>query len=120
MPQMTSHGSQHIDEGRLMLSVPRCLLEWNISPRMEALPKQRDQAVESKEARCHPLNGEVRPLSLCLHPQISPALFKGDFSTPAFHKIGHDGYARLGLISREVGPWLVFSLGIAGQDPSDG
>jgi hypothetical protein len=103
-----------------MLSIPRCLLEWNIPSRMEALPKQRDQAGESKEARGHPLGREVRPLSLCLHTQIGPALFKGDFSTPALHKIGADGKARLGLISREIGPWLMLPLGITGQDPSDG
>ncbi len=103
-----------------MLSIPRCVVEWNIPCRMEALPKQRDQAVESKEARRHPLDRQVRPLSLCLHTQICPALFKGDFSTPAFHKVGEDGKASLGLIGREVGSWLVFPLGIMGQDPSDG
>src|SRR5512135_1487117 len=116
---MTPYGSKHIDEGRLTFSIPRCLLEWNIPSRMETLPKQSDQAVEPKEARCHPLDRQVRPLPLCLHTQICPALFKGDFSTPAFHKVGDDGKASLGLISREVGSWIVFSLGITGQDPSD-
>jgi site-specific DNA recombinase len=35
------------------------------------------------------------------------------FQTPAFHEIGHDGYAGLGLIRREVGSCIPFSLRIA-------
>jgi hypothetical protein len=99
--------AQHQHRGNI---VPMPALEWNIPSRMEALPKQGDQAVESKKTWSGPLDHEVRPLSLCLHTQICPAPFTGDFSTLAFHKIGDDGKARLGLISRERRPWLMFPL----------
>ncbi|WP_052568957.1 hypothetical protein [Ktedonobacter racemifer] len=59
MPQVTPYSSKHISERRLTLSIPRWLLEWNVPSRMQALPKQRYQAVKPKEARCHPLNRKV-------------------------------------------------------------
>ena len=56
MPQMTPYGSKHIGERRLVLSIPRGLLEGNIPCGMEAVAKQRDKTVESKETRRHPLD----------------------------------------------------------------
>jgi len=76
---------------------------------MEAVSKESDQTGESKQAWRRPLNSRIGPLALGLHSQMCATLLKRDFSTPAFHEIGHDGYAGLGLIRREVGSCIPFS-----------
>src|SRR5947209_6952007 len=106
LPQMTPYSSKHIKKGGLLFVIPCCLLKRDIPSRMEALSKESDQAVESKKTWGRPLDRRIGPLALGLYSQVGTTLLKGDFSTPAFHEVDHDGKARLLLISGEVSSWV--------------
>ena len=65
------------------------------------MPKEGDQAVETEEhGRCA-VDGKVGPLALRFDPQVSSALLKSGFQTPAFHERLHDLLRRQRLVRRK-------------------
>ena len=65
-------------------------------------------------------NGQVRPLALGLHAQVSPHLLKGDLQLPAQHKPFQTDLRR---VRRRIGAEQLgseFALWVPNQDPAQG
>ena len=65
-------------------------------------------------------NGQVRPLALGLHAQVSPHLLKGDLQLPAQDKPFQDPRRVRRRIGAEQGLGSEFALWVPDQDPAQG
>src|SRR6266705_5111460 len=109
---MTSDDREHVTEGSGVLAIPRCLSDRNVPIRVQRQPKECREAVAAKEQRRRAFDGSIRPLALGLDAQMSTTFLKGDFQTPALHKIADDLFCRLGGVGGKDGFGRAFSLRI--------
>src|SRR5215469_8071621 len=98
---MLTNEGQRIRKSRKRFGIPGCLANRQRLPLEQLMSKDRDQREESKQCRCGAQDGQVRPLALGLHAQMSAYFMKGDFHWPAHHKPLQDGLGTSLLISTQ-------------------
>ena len=84
-PTDAADESEHGTYGGGLLAIPGGLRHWNVPIRMQGLPQEGHETVETKEQRSRALDSSIRPLALCLDPQMGASLLKGHLQTPALH-----------------------------------
>jgi len=82
---MSPGESEHGTYGGGVLAIAGRLRDRNLPIRVQRLPKEGHQTVETKEQRSRALNGSIRPLALRLDAHMGATLLKSHFQTPAFH-----------------------------------
>ncbi len=65
--------SEHVTKGGGLLAIPGRLSHRNVPIRVQRLPKECHEAVETKEQRSRALDSSIRPLALCLDTQMGSA-----------------------------------------------
>lgn len=83
---MLGRQRQTIRKGGFRLLIPGGGQNRNLSVSLEFAGKDCDQRKQSQQDRRGARDCQITPLTLCLHPQALPRLFKGDFQSPAHHK----------------------------------
>src|SRR5579859_2574333 len=88
--------------------------------RMQGLPKEGHETVETKEQRSRALDSSIRPLALCLDTQMGASLLKGHLQTPALHEIADDLFCLLSGVGGKNGLGGTLTQWITSENPADG
>src|SRR2546421_7382884 len=119
-PHMPPDESEHVTKGGGLLAIPSGLRHWNLSIRMQGLPEEGHETVETKEQRSRALNSPIRPLALCLDAQMGASLLKGHLQSPALHEIADDLFCWLSGVGGKNGLGGTLTQWITSEDPADG
>src|SRR6266481_789644 len=95
--------SEQVTKGGGLLAILGGLRHWNVPIRMQGLPKEGHETIETKEQRSRALDSSIRPLALCLDTQMGTSLLQGHLQTPALHEIADDLFCRLGRVGGKHG-----------------
>src|SRR5512147_1172365 len=90
LPDPAADQAQAVGERWLLLGVPRRLLRRQQTRLVTPHRRQHHQRIPTQQHRRRPLNRQVGPLSLCLHPQVRAHLLERDLDTPAPDHVVHN------------------------------
>src|SRR5260370_15271066 len=83
------------------------------------MSKNGHERKEFQQGRSGAHNRQIGPLALGLDAQMSTHLMKSDFDRPAQNKPLDDVGSLCILIGAKQGHWLILSLWITNEDPTD-
>src|SRR6266566_3282384 len=116
---MLANEGERIGKGRQGFVIPSRLPHRKRVAIQQVMRKNGDERKQAQQGRSGAQDRHIRPLALGLYPQMVPHFMKGDFDRPAQDK-PLDDLGSLGmLIGAKQGYWLILSLWIANEDPTD-
>ncbi len=113
------NGGQCIGKGWQFLDIPGRLLDRQVIVPSVPIGQQGDHREQTEQGWCDAQDGEIRPLALGLHTQVSPGFVESDLDLPAPRKPLDDLLGRNGEIGTQQGLRLKPLLGIADNDPAN-
>ncbi|EFH89988.1 hypothetical protein Krac_11581 [Ktedonobacter racemifer DSM 44963] len=117
---MLTNQSKRVRKGRQRFGVPSGLPNGKGSPLQQLLRKNGDKRKQAQQRRSRAQDLQIRPLSLCLHAQMSANLMKRHFDRPAQDKPGGNLSCIHLLIRTQQGHWFILPLWVTKKHPTDG
>ena len=89
-PDLAAHGGEGIAEGRVLLAIPSSGYGGQARLGVELCREQGDEGEQAEQTGRRTRNGQVRPLTLALDPEVITHFTEGDLHLPALDEPSDD------------------------------
>ena len=114
------HSAECIGKSWQFLYIPGGLLDGQLILTGMYIGQQGHDREQAEQRRGHTQDGEVRPLTLSLHAEVSADFVERDFHLPTLWKPFHDLLGGNGEIGAQQGLGLELLPWVADDDPTNG